>query len=53
MKKEGSATEVMLFKDPTQFTFEQNHASAHANQTQEWLFHNGIDFITAMDAPPN
>lgn len=51
-KKDGLATEVMLFDDPTSFIFEQDHASVHdSNKTQEWLLHQGINYLTADDTP--
>ena len=51
-KKEGLATEVMLFDDPSTFIFEQDHASCHdAKVTQEWLSENCYDFISSEDAP--
>ena len=51
-KKDGLATEVMLFDDPSDFIFEQDHASSHdARETQKWLDEKGVDFIASEDAP--
>lgn len=51
-KKQGLATEVMLFHDPSNFVFEQDHASSHdAHQTQNWLDEKGVNFIASENTP--
>ncbi len=50
-KRRELVTEVMLFDDPSDFILEQNHASVHdSHETQEWLLHQGINFISSEDS---
>ncbi len=43
----------MLFDDSSDFILEQDHASVHdSHETQEWLLHQGINFISSEDSPP-
>lgn len=49
----GDTDKVKLFEEVTDFTLEQDHASAHdAQATQDWLEDSGIDFLRPDDTPP-
>jgi len=51
-KKKGNIDEIMLFDDPKNFIFEQDHASIHdSNIVQEWCGENLKHFLNKKDTP--